>query len=140
MEKFSTQVEALEKLASDKSALSDIGSRLVREVARAVAAEKRGEEIAHPDTEIQIRKGMDVPAQLRDHVKTDAEGRALDDVLVQSQNLIIWLRIWFRFWLRIIWGDIFRTSPLNDFRDFHDRLSFSTDEMKLLDRLGKLAG
>ncbi len=136
---FEATVKALEEMAKDKAALSDIGSRLVKQVARAVAEEKRGTMIENPDLEVAIRKGEVVPAQLSDRIKVDAAGRALEDVTAQIQNLAIWLRVWVRIWVRF-GGIIFRDSPLNQFEDFADRIRFDDVESKLLTRLGKIAG
>lgn len=136
---FEHQIEALEKLAGDKSAQQDIGKRLVGEVARAVIAERKGEEIDTPDVELAIRKGDMVPAQFQDRIRTDEAGRALHDATLQTQNLIIWLRVWLRLWLRIIWGFDIRATPLNRFDDFAEQVSFSNDEIQLLDRLRRIA-
>ncbi len=137
---FERQVAELEKLTGDPSSQTDLGSRLVREVAKAVMAERRGEEIGAPDVELAIRKGDVVPAQFQDRVRTDEAGRALQDVTIQSQNLIIWLRVWIRFWLRILAPFELRTTPLNGFEDFNERVSFSTDELEMFDRLRKITG
>lgn len=136
---FEQQIEALEKLAGDKSAQQDIGKRLVEEVARAVIAERKGAEIDNPDVELAIRKGDLVPPQFQDRVKTDEAGRALHDATLQTQNLIIWLRVWLRLWLRIIWGFDVNATPLNRFEDFAEQVTFSRDEIEMLDRLRRIA-
>ncbi len=136
---FEATVKALEEMSKDKAALSDIGSRLVKQVAQAVAEEKRGLQIDDPDMEVAIRKGDIVPAQLADRVKVDAAGRALEDFTAQFQNLAIWLRIWVRIWVRI-GGIIWRDTPLYRFEEFADRIAFDDAEVKLLNRLGKIAG
>ena len=135
---FEQTVKALEEMSKDKAALSEIGSRLVKEVAQAVADEKRGAEIANPDMEVAIHKGDIVPAQLAGRIKTDLEGRALEDFTAQFQNLAIWLRVWIRIWVRF-GGIIWRDNPLYRFEDFADRIAFDDAEVKLLGRLGKLA-
>lgn len=135
------QVASLEKLAGDKAAQQDLGKRLIKEVAEAVLAERRGEEIKNPDVELAIRKGDPVPPQFQDRVKMDDAGRALQDVTVQTQNLVIWLRIWIRFWLRIVWPwDILATTPLNRFEDFSEQVRFAPEEIQMFDRLRKIPG
>jgi hypothetical protein len=104
-----------------------------------VYEEKQGSEISNPDLELVLRKGDTVPAQFRNQVETDAEGRALNDAVVQYLNLRIWIRIWIRFWLRIIFDTTLETTPLNQFQEFADQIRFSDEEMKLVDRLRKLA-
>jgi hypothetical protein len=133
------QVLALEKLAGDQKVQQELGNRLLQEVARAVYEEKTGSEISNPDLELVLRKGDAVPAQLRDQVATDAEGRAVRDAVVQYLNLRIWIRIWIRFWLRIIIDTTFQTLPLNRFQDFADQVRFSDEEAALVSRLKRLA-
>ncbi|MEE9455512.1 MAG: hypothetical protein V3V13_14195 [Paracoccaceae bacterium] len=137
--KFEQTVKALEEMAKDKSAINDIGSRLIKEVANAVAQDKRGAEIGEPDMELAIRKGDLVPAQLAGKVKTDIEGRAVEDFTAQLQSLVFWLRIWIRIWVRFGGGIIFRDSPLYRFEEFADRVTFDDSEIQLMNRLGKLA-
>ena len=130
------QIDALEKLAKDPKSQQEIGKRLIQEVAKAMYEERKGLEISNPDAEIPIRKGDMVPLELRDQIKTDEGGLALQDALVQNLNLRIWFRIWVRFWFRII-IDIprFETSPLNSFREFTEAIGFSDEERQLVDRL-----
>lgn len=137
--KFEQQIEAIEKLAGDKGAQQEIGKRLVQEVAKAVINERKGAEIDEPDVELAIRKGDLVPPQFQDRIRTDEAGRALHDATLQSQNLIIWLRVWLRLWLRIIWGFELAQTPLNRFDDFAEVVDFHPDEIKMLDRLRKIA-
>lgn len=136
---FERQVEALERLSEDKGAQQQIGKRLVEEVAKAVMAERKGEEIDNPDVELAVHKGDLVPPQFQDRIKTDEAGRALHDATIQSQRLIFWLRIWLRLWLRIIWGFELANSPLNRFDDFAEKVNFSVDEHQMFDRLRKIA-
>jgi hypothetical protein len=140
-QKFQSQVEGIENLAGDAPATQELGKRLVQQVAAAVAEEKRGAEISNPDLELIVGKGQPVPAQFLDQVKVDAAGLALADTVVQYLNLRIWIRIWARLWARIVVGPIsLATTPLNRFKDFSDRVGFSTGERTLLDRLDKIAG
>lgn len=136
---FESQVVALEKMAGDAKLQQQLGSRLLQSVARAVYEEKQGSEISEPDLELVLRKGDTVPAQFRDQVETDAEGRALSDAVVQYLNLRIWIRIWLRLWLRIIIDTTLQMTPLNTFREFADNIRFSDEERQLVDRLRKLA-
>jgi hypothetical protein len=139
-QKFRNRVEGLEKLAGDTPASQELGKRLVQQVARAVAEEKRGAEISNPQLEMTFQKGQPVPAQFHDRVAVDDAGLALRDSVVQYLNLIIWIRIWVRFWVRIFLPFVLATNPLNRFQDFADRIDLSDDENKLLARLDKLAG
>lgn len=130
------QVEALEKLAKDPKSQQELGKRLIQEVAKAMYEERKGLEISNPDAEIPIKKGDMVPLQLRDQIKTDEAGFALQDALVQNLNLRIWFRIWVRFWFRIIIDvPFFETSPLNSFKDFSEAIGFSDEEAQLVNRL-----
>jgi hypothetical protein len=72
------QVAALEKLAADEKLQQQLGSSLVQSVSSAVYKEKQGSEISDPDLELVLRKGDTVPAQFRNQIETNAEGRALD--------------------------------------------------------------
>jgi hypothetical protein len=139
MERFESQVESIEELARNEKTQMEIGRRLVQEVAQAVLLERKGAEIKDPDVELNIRKGDLVPAQLAGRVATDAEGRALQDAAVQYQNLVIWIRFWIRFWVRISFPWVFRDMPLNRFEEFHERVAFSTEELKLIERLRSVA-
>ena len=124
---FERQVEALEKLAGDKGAQQELGKRLVEEVAHAVMAERKGAEIDNPDLEFAVRKGDPVPPQFQDRIKTDKAGLALQDATIQTQNLIIWLRVWLRFWLRII-----LKTPLLDIPEVHALLQESDELIRIL--------
>lgn len=135
-----TQVAALERLAGDAKSQQELGKRLLQEVARAVYEEKQGVEISNPDLQLVLKEGDPVPGQLRDHVATDSEGRAVQDALVQYLNLRIWLRIWVRFWFRIIIDTTFETLPVTRFQDFADQMNLTSDEQALVGRLKKLAG
>jgi hypothetical protein len=136
---FQQQVEALQKLADDSKTHAELGKRLVKEVARAVMEEKEGLPISEPDVEIPIMKGDLVPDQLRAQIPTDAQGRALNDTLVQSLNLRIWLRIWIRFWLRIIVATPqFATTPTAPFLEFADQVRFTPEESTLITRLKRI--
>lgn len=132
------QIAALEKLAKDEKSQQELGKRLIQEVAQAIYEEKRGVEIANPDLEMIFKKGEEIPIQFRDRIKTDADGRAIDDFAIQYLNLRIWFRIWIRFWARFVFRVPFlETNPLNRFQDFADRLKFSEDEISLIDKLKK---
>jgi hypothetical protein len=135
------QVTALQEMSDDREVQQALGKRLLEQVAAAIADEKRGVEIADPDFEMGIQKGDIVPAQFRDRVATDAEGRALQDFTAQAQSLIIWLRVWIRFWLRVIVvGPVFRGVPLQRFEEFTDRLAFEPEEIALIRQLRQLSG
>jgi len=138
-EHFHQQVEGIESLAGDTPAVTELGRRLIQQVAVAVAEEKRGAEISNPSMEMTIAKGQPVPAQFLDQVKVDANGLAAADTVVQYLNLVIWLRIGVRIWARIFLPFFVSTTPLNRFQEFSDRIKFSHDEKALLDRLDRAA-
>lgn len=140
MADFETQIKELERLAGNAKAQQELGSRLVKAVAGEVMAERRGQEIERPDTEIAIRKGDLVPPEFQDRIKVDEAGRALHEATVQSLSLVIWLRVWLKIWLRIGWNFALERTPLNQFRDFAERISFSPDELKQIDRLRQIRG
>ena len=138
-DKFKSQVEGIEKLANDASAVADLGKRVVQQIAAAVAEERRGLQISNPDLEFTIAKGQPVPAQFLDRVKVDAAGLAVADTVVQYLKIIVWLRIWVR--IIIVFGPILEAnSMLNRFQEFSDKLNLGPDETALLNRLDKIAG
>lgn len=52
---------------------------------------------------------------------------------------MIWLRIWIRFWVRFWIPWILNETPLNRFDEFRERVSFSPDEVDLMNRLRAMA-